>query len=117
LACNFEYKYSAELQELILNHWLVNLTGIEGCWFLMDLMQEHNIKQLKKLAERRDATFGGEFFQEVVAMNIQALLTANETVQAAVQLGDQGGSHWWKKKLAAEKRLSTAMKEHQLHKF
>jgi len=80
LACNFEYEYSAELQELILNNWLVNLTGIEGCWFPMDLMQEHNIKQLKKLAERQDATFGGEFFQEVVAMNIRALLKANKTV-------------------------------------
>ena len=40
----------------------------------MDLMQEHNIKQLKKLSERQDATFSGEFFQEVVAMNIHTLL-------------------------------------------
>jgi hypothetical protein len=93
LACNFESEYSQELQELILNNWLVNLSGIESCWFLMDLMEEHNIKQLKKLAEHRDATFSGEFFQDVIAMNIRALLKANESIQEAVRLGHQGGLH------------------------
>ena len=83
----------------------------------MDLMQEHNIKQLKKLLERRDATFAGEFFQDVVAMNIRALLKANETVRAAVRLGGQGSSHKRKKKIAAEQRLSATMNECELHKF
>jgi hypothetical protein len=46
----------------------------------MDLMQEHNIKQLKKLAERQDAIFGRDSFQEVIATNIRALLKAYETV-------------------------------------
>jgi hypothetical protein len=58
----------------------MNLTGIEGCWFLMDLMEEHNIKEFKRLAEHQDATFSGEFFQEVVAMNIRALLKANKSI-------------------------------------
>ncbi|KAF7983685.1 hypothetical protein HWV62_19613 [Athelia sp. TMB] len=117
LACNFKYEYSAELKELIRNNWLVNLSGIEGCWFPMDLMQEHNIKQLKKLAERRDSTFGGTFFQDVVSMNIRATLHANDTIRASVRLGAQGGTHRRRKKLAAEKRLANAMAEHELHKF
>jgi hypothetical protein len=117
LACNFEYEYSQELQELILNNWLVNLSGIEGCWFPMDLMEEHNIKQLKKLAERRDATFSGEFFKDVIAMNIRALLKANETVREAVRLGHQGGSHRRKKKVGAEKRLADTMAQRELHKY
>jgi hypothetical protein len=117
LACNFQYEYSAEFKELILNNWLVNLTGIGGCWFAMDLMQEHNIKQLKKMSDRRDVTFDGEFFQEVVAMNIRALFKANETVRTVVRLGGQGGSHRHKKKVAAEIRLSQAMSERELHKF
>jgi hypothetical protein len=83
----------------------------------MDLMEEHNIKQLKKLAERHDATFSGEFFQEVVAMNIRALLEANESIREAVRLGHQGGSHQRKKKADAERRLSDAMTERELHKF
>jgi hypothetical protein len=103
LACNFEYEYSQELQELILNNWLVNLSGIEGCWFLMDLMEEHNIKQLKKLAECCDTTFSGQFFQDVIAMNICALLKANDSIQGAVCLGHQGGSHRQKKKVDAKK--------------
>lgn len=59
----------------------------------MDLMQEHNIKQLKKQADRRDSTFGGNFFQEVVSMNNRATLQANETICSAVRLGAQGGTH------------------------
>lgn len=117
LACNFKYEYSAELKELILNNWLVNLSGIEGCWFPMDLMQEHNIKQLKKLADRRDSTFGGTFFQEVISMNIRATLHANDAVRAAVRLGSRGGVHPRRQKKAAEKRFGDAMTERELHRF
>jgi hypothetical protein len=117
LACNFEYEYSQELQELILNNYLVNSTGIEGCWFPMDLMEEHNIKQLKKLAERRDATFLSEFFKDVIAMNICALLKANKTIQEAVRLWHQGGSHRRKKKVGAEKQLADTMAQRELHKY
>lgn len=83
----------------------------------MDLMQEHNIKQLKKLSDRRDATFSGDFFKDVVATNIRALLKANDSIRAAVRLGGQGGTHRRKKKIAAEKRLADAMRERELHKF
>lgn len=117
MACNFEYEYSQELQELIKNNWLVNLSGIEGCWFPMDLMEEKNIKQLKKLAERRDATFGGSYFQDVIAMNVRALLKANESVRDAMRLGRKGGKHKRKAKEDAKRRLSTAMYERQMHKF
>ena len=48
LTCNFEFEYSEELQTAILNNWLCNLSGQTGCWFPMDLLQEKNIKQLKK---------------------------------------------------------------------
>ncbi|KAI0681879.1 hypothetical protein BC835DRAFT_1248953, partial [Cytidiella melzeri] len=47
LACNFEYKYSDELKQAVLNDWLCNLTGHKGRWFPMDLMMEHNINLLK----------------------------------------------------------------------
>ena len=50
-------------------------------------------------------------------MNICALLEANESVQAAVHLRHQEGSHQRKKKVDAERWLSDAMIEWELHKF
>ena len=73
----------------------------------MDLMEEHNIKQLKKLAEHCDATFSGEFFKDVIAMNICALLKANETIREAVHLGHQGVHIVRKKRWAPKSDLPT----------
>ncbi|KAI0038007.1 hypothetical protein FA95DRAFT_1506196 [Auriscalpium vulgare] len=117
LTCNFEFEYSAELQEAIKNNWLCNLSGIDGCWFAMDLMQEKNIKQLKKMSTRRDATFGGKFFQDVVSVNIRAFLGAIKSVRTAVKLGDKGGSHQRSQKDAAEKELNRNIVEHGLATF
>src|SRR5882724_6138933 len=78
LTCNFEFEYTPALQELVKNNWLCNLSGIEGCWFGLDLLQEKNIKRLKKMAQRRDADFGGSFFQEIVALNVRAFIQATD---------------------------------------
>ena len=78
--CNFEFEYSPELQTAVLNNWLCNLLGHDGCWFPMDLLQEKNIKQLKKMSQRQDATFGSDFFQEIIAVNIQAFLESKKTM-------------------------------------
>ena len=117
LTCNFEFEYSPELQEAVKNNWLCNLTGIEGCWFLMDLLQEKNIKQLKKMVQRRDATFGGNFFQTIVALNIQAFLQVISSMRTMARLGDKGGTHRRQKKQAAMRELWRHMEEHGLHRF
>lgn len=93
LTCNFEFKYSKELQYAILNNWLCNLSGINGCWFSMDLMQEKNIKQLKKMSQKRNATFGGTFFKQVIAVNIREYLAAMASTNAFVGLAKRGGTH------------------------
>lgn len=93
------------------------MSGIEGCWFPMDLLQEHNIKQLKKMSERRDATFDGKFFKEIVAYNIRAFLQANESMKASVRLASKRGTHHRKKHHASMKELADAMSERQLHKL
>ncbi|KAI0038909.1 hypothetical protein FA95DRAFT_1550988 [Auriscalpium vulgare] len=117
LACNFEFEYSLALQLAIMNNWLCNLSGLEGCWFPMDLLQEKNIKQLKKMSTRRDASFGGAFFQDVVSLNIRAFLGAIRSVRTSFKLGAKGGSHQRKKKEAAEKELARSIVEHGLLTF
>jgi hypothetical protein len=83
----------------------------------MDLLQEHNIKQLKKMSQRRDAGFGSSFFKEIISFNIRAFLQVNATMKTAVRLGAKGASHQQKKKAAAMKELSMAMTEKELHKY
>lgn len=117
LACNFEYEYSDALQEAIKNNWLCNLTGIPGCWFPMDLLQEHNIKQLKKMSIRRDAQWGGTFFKEIIAYNIRGFLQVIESMKSAVKLAPKGGAHRRKVKKAVMKELADTMKERELHKL
>ncbi|GBE80138.1 hypothetical protein SCP_0213410 [Sparassis crispa] len=91
--CQFEFEYSEELKTAIKNNWLCNLSGIEGCWFPMDLLQEKNIKQLKKMSQRKDNPFGGEFFKNIVAMNIRAFLQAIVSMRDTVRLLRKGSSH------------------------
>ncbi|KAJ7448749.1 hypothetical protein FB451DRAFT_1187568 [Mycena latifolia] len=117
IACNFQYEYSQNLQNAVLNNWLCTFTPQRGDCFPMDQLQEHNIKLLKKASERGDASFGASFYQEVVSYNIRAFSKANETMKSAMGLGKRGGRHKRQKKEAAMKELATAMSERQLHKF
>ncbi|TFY76680.1 hypothetical protein EWM64_g7330 [Hericium alpestre] len=93
LTCNFEFEYSPELCKAILNNWLCNLSGIDGCWFPMDLLMEKLIRQLKKMSERSDATFGGKFYRDVVSRNVRALLDTMAAMLEAIGLAEHGGTH------------------------
>lgn len=117
IACQFQYEYSTDLQITVLNNWLCTFTLQPGGCFPMDLMQEHNIKLLKKASRRRDASFGDSFYQDIVSYNIRAFSKAGETLKSAVGIGRTGGKHRRQKKEAAMKELSTAMDERQPHKF
>ena len=117
LTCNFEFEYPKELQTVVLNNWLCNLSGHDGCWFPMDLLQEKNIKQLKKMLQRQDTTFGSDFFQEIIAINIQAFLESKKTMRRVFQLSDLSENHIHIKKEASLKELLWNMGESALHKF
>ena len=102
---------------MVLNNWLCNLSGHVGCWFPMDLLQEKNIKQLKKMLQCQDTTFGSDFFQEIIAINIQAFLESKKTMQRVFQLSDLSENHIHIKKEASLKELLRNMGESALHKF
>ncbi|KAI0043311.1 hypothetical protein FA95DRAFT_411632 [Auriscalpium vulgare] len=117
LACNFEFEYSAELQLAIKNNWLCNLSGFDGCWFPQDLLQEKNIKQLKKMSQRRDASFGGSFFQEVVSLNIRAFIGSIKSMRTMVLLQNKGESHRRAEKKSGARELTRRIDEHGLLTF
>jgi hypothetical protein len=117
LTCSFEFEYSDELKTAVMNNWLCNLSGQPGCWFPMDLLQEKNVKQLKKMSQWRNTSSGGNFFQEIVALNIRAFLQSMKVMRRVVQLTDHGESHVRTKKEATQKELMWHMDQHGLHKF
>ncbi|KAI0309531.1 hypothetical protein OF83DRAFT_1071913 [Amylostereum chailletii] len=117
LACNFLMEYSPELCLAIMNNWLCNLTGNIGCHFPMDLLQEKNIKRLKQMSQRRDASFGGDFFKNIVALNIRAFLLSTQSMKSAVQLGAKSEVHRSKRCAAALNEGSKKMAAAQIHKF
>ncbi|QRW11529.1 transmembrane protein [Ceratobasidium sp. AG-Ba] len=93
LACGFIYEFPPELKNTLMKNWLCNITGLPGCWFLMDLMQEHNILKLKTKSQRRDEDFDGPFFQDVVSRNVQWFRRMKSVVNEAVHLQDRSNSH------------------------
>ncbi|EIM79139.1 uncharacterized protein STEHIDRAFT_163962 [Stereum hirsutum FP-91666 SS1] len=108
---------SDSLQEDVLNNWLCNLTGYLGGQVPMDLLQEHNIKQLKEMSQQRDATFGGEFFRQVVSMNIRSFLGIRQVLRSAVSLNKRSQIHRRKKKVAAIREFTKEMEAHDLHEY
>ncbi|KAI0312418.1 hypothetical protein OF83DRAFT_1176656 [Amylostereum chailletii] len=117
LACNFLTEYSPELCLAIMNNWLCNLSGHLGCFFPMDLLQEKNIKRLKQMAQRRDASFGGDFFKNIVALNIRACIQSVKSMKTAVRLNDKSESHTTKKRVVALREATRKMAQQQLHLF
>lgn len=83
----------------------------------MDLMQEKNIKQLKKMSQKRNAMFGGTFFKQIVAVNIREYLEAIGRTNAFVGLVKRGSSHRRTEKPAVARQFARTLDERHLHKF
>lgn len=83
----------------------------------MDLMQEKNIKQLKKMSQKRNAMFGGGFFKQIVAVNIREFIEAIGRTNAFVGLAKRGSSHKRTEKPAVARQFARTLDERHIHKF
>ncbi|EDR00803.1 uncharacterized protein LACBIDRAFT_333858 [Laccaria bicolor S238N-H82] len=52
--CLLRYEASRDLRDVILNNWLVNVTGELGKWIEGDLLQEHYNRWLEDMVKKRD---------------------------------------------------------------
>lgn len=116
LACGFEFEFSPQLQRIIKDNWLVNLTGIPGHWFAGDLLVEKTIRQLKVMSIRRTSTFGSQFFK-TLGLNVRYFLSASDALRSAVGLSDISGFHAKKRRETALKTLELRYRERQPHYF
>ncbi|KAG8723858.1 hypothetical protein FRC09_001437 [Ceratobasidium sp. 395] len=117
LACGFLYEFPPELQNALKNNWLCNLSGLPGCWFAMDLMQEHNIRELKTKSQRRDEDFDGSFFQDVVSRNVRWFGRIRSVVNEAVHLQDRSNAHGSAKRQGTAAQLRSVLERERIHCF
>lgn len=117
LACGFLYEFPPALQNALLNNWLCNFSGLPGCWFAMDLMQEHHIRELKDKSQRSDEDFDSNFFQNVVSRNVRWFTQVRSTVNKAANLQDRSATHSSTKRHGTANRLRTALEREHVHHF
>ncbi|KAG8700275.1 hypothetical protein FRC09_006067 [Ceratobasidium sp. 395] len=117
LACNFFFEFPDALQTAIKENWLCNLSGLQGCWMPMDLMQEHHICELKRKVQRRDEDFEGAFFQTVVSRNIRWFAHTRSAVRSSVDLKNATSSHGALKDPATHDRLLRSLSDERIHTF
>ncbi|KAF8596322.1 hypothetical protein BDV93DRAFT_572129 [Ceratobasidium sp. AG-I] len=117
LAAGFLYEYPEALQHALMNNWPCNLSGLPGCWFPMDLMQEHNIRELKDKSQKRDEDFDSPSFQHIVSRNVRWFSQVRSVVNSAVDLHDRSSAHGSKQSEGAANRLRTSLEREHVHYF
>lgn len=83
----------------------------------MDLMQEHNIRELKEKSQRRDEDFDGPFFQHIVSRNVRWFSQVRSVVNSAVNLHDRSSTHGSKQREGTVNRLRTSLERERVHYF
>ncbi|KAG9090825.1 hypothetical protein FRC06_000864 [Ceratobasidium sp. 370] len=117
LACGFLYEFPPALQDALKDNWLCNLSGLPGCWFPMDLMQEHNIRELKEKSQRRDQDFDGEFFKNIISRNVRWFTQIKSVVNKSVGLQNRSSAHGSAKRRGTAEQLRTALERNRTHYF
>ncbi|KAG8734623.1 hypothetical protein FRC12_018452 [Ceratobasidium sp. 428] len=100
-----------------MDNWLCNLSGLPGCWFPMDLMQEHSIRELKEKSQRRDEDFEADFFQDVISRNVSRFAEIKSIINKSVGLQNRSAAHGSKKSLATATQLRKALETGRTHYF
>ncbi|KAF8888940.1 hypothetical protein CPB84DRAFT_1816490 [Gymnopilus junonius] len=103
--CLLKYEALKDLQDAVLNNWLVNITGELGKWIKADLLQEHYNCWLEDMIKRAGGDFNDNFYHSTVSPNeenlhlfcsgqtlnhaaINQLVKVTSSIQAQVQAED-----------------------------
>ncbi|TFK20425.1 hypothetical protein FA15DRAFT_599731 [Coprinopsis marcescibilis] len=91
--CNFKWEFSPALKEALLMYWLVNLSGLPGCFIELDLMQEHFNFWLEEMVQHKGKEFNDSFYRRVVSMNVHRFLLLKDEMEQAVLLKARTKNH------------------------
>ncbi|KAI0687975.1 hypothetical protein BC835DRAFT_1419524 [Cytidiella melzeri] len=93
LACHFIKDYPPETRIALLNNYLVNPSGLPGCWHEGDLLMEHLNHWLKNLLVKKTLDFDSPFMKNTIALNLSGFQALREALPAIFGLKKSSGYH------------------------
>ncbi|EAU82342.2 hypothetical protein CC1G_06652 [Coprinopsis cinerea okayama7 len=115
--CNFKWEFSPELRHALMFYWLVNLSGLPGCYIELDLLQEHFNFWLEEMVQHKGKSFDDPFYREVVARNIHHFLKLKDEMEQRVQLQARTKRHTNPKLDNERNLLLSHIRQFQLNKY
>lgn len=91
LFCLFEYELTEAMTGLIWDNSIGSLTGNEGSYVPLDLIQEWMIGEIKGHLSRSDEAFDSPFVREVVAPNVRGAQELKKSVRELLGLAATSG--------------------------
>ncbi|KAJ7478914.1 hypothetical protein FB451DRAFT_1338652 [Mycena latifolia] len=115
--CMLRYEASKDLNNAILNNWLVNIKGELGKWLPGDLHQEHYNKWLEDMVQKHGGEFDNQFYRQTISPNVRHFLQIKEEVESAFSLEHRGKTHTSPYLRGELQLLLTTFKEEEVHLF
>ncbi|KAJ7776977.1 hypothetical protein DFH07DRAFT_865690 [Mycena maculata] len=115
--CFLRYEASKDLNNAVLNNWLVNVEGELGKWLLGDLHQEHYNRWLEDMVQKHGGEFDNKFFREIISPNVHHFLRIKEEITTAFTLKRRGRTHTSPHLRDELHLLLTMFKEQEVHLF
>ncbi|KAJ7829381.1 hypothetical protein B0H14DRAFT_3088117 [Mycena olivaceomarginata] len=106
-----------DLQNTILNNWLVNVEGELGKYLPGDLHQEHYNRWLKDMARMHGGEFDDKYYRETLSPNIHHFLRIKEEITTAFSLKRRSKTHTSPHLRNKLHLLLTMFKEQEVHLF
>ena len=115
--CLLRYEVSQDLQDGILNNWLVNVTGKLGKWIEANLLQEHYNCWLEDMIKKCGGDFDDNFYCHMLSPNVEHFLRIKEEIENAFALCNHGKTHTLPHLCHELQILPAFFKEEKLHLF
>ncbi|KAF7339868.1 hypothetical protein MVEN_01903600 [Mycena venus] len=115
--CFLRYETSKDLNNAILNNWLVNVTGELGKYLPRDLHQEHYNRWFKDMIRKHGGEWDSHFFRHTISPNVHHFLRIKEEITAAFDLGRRSKTHTSPHLRDELGLLLTMFKEQEVHYF
>ncbi|KAJ7791045.1 hypothetical protein B0H14DRAFT_2396005 [Mycena olivaceomarginata] len=115
--CMLRYEASKDLNNAILNNWLLNIKGELGRHLPGDQHQEHYNKWLEAMAPKHGGDFDDTFYHETISPNVHHFLEIKNEIETAFGFQHQGQTHTAPHLRGELHLLLTTFKEEQVHLF
>ena len=112
----FIHVFNDKQREVILNNWLVNLSGKADRWHELDLLQEHLNFWIKVFFNSRNSAFDSPFLQNV-ALNILGFSHLRTVLESVIGISASTSYHHKPSKIADIRALAARHEQDNIFTF